>query len=45
MLNHTAPKTDVLHRHYVGLSEADVVDGLVAIQEALVVMTQKVSRC
>jgi hypothetical protein len=28
-LNHTAPKTDVLHRHYVGL---DVGDGLVKIQ-------------
>ena len=36
ILNHTAPKTDVLHRHYVGLREADVAGGLVAIQEALV---------
>ncbi len=24
ILNHTAPKTDVLHRHYVGLNEGDV---------------------
>lgn len=38
ILNHTAPKTDVLHRHYVGLNEADVAEGLVAIQEALVGM-------
>ena len=35
ILNHTAPKTDVLHRHYVGLNEGDVAYGLVAIQEAL----------
>lgn len=32
ILNHTAPKTDVLHRHYVGLGVADVVDGLERIQ-------------
>ena len=38
ILNHTAPKTDVLHRHYVGLDEGDVLIGLVAIQEALVGM-------
>jgi integrase len=38
ILNHTAPKTDVLHRHYVGLNEGDVLAGLVAIQEALVGM-------
>jgi integrase len=35
ILNHTAPKTDVLHRHYVGLSEGDVAGDLVQIQEAL----------
>jgi integrase len=35
ILNHTAPKTDVLHRHYVGLSDGDVADGLVRIQETL----------
>jgi len=35
ILNHTAPKTDVLHRHYVQLSEADVAEGLVKIQSAL----------
>ena len=38
ILNHTAPKTDVLHRHYVGLNEDDVRGGLVAIQDALVGM-------
>jgi integrase len=36
ILNHTAPKSDVLHRHYVGLNEADVAGALVKIQEALV---------
>ena len=36
ILNHTAPKTDVLHRHYVGLNERDVAAALVAIQEDLV---------
>lgn len=35
ILNHTAPKTDVLHRHYVGLNEADVAGVLMQIQEAL----------
>ena len=35
ILNHTAPKTDVLHRHYVGLGVADVVEPMVRIQEAL----------
>jgi hypothetical protein len=34
ILNHTAPKTDVLHRHYVGLNEGDVLAGLIAVQEA-----------
>ena len=34
ILNHTAPKTDVLHRHYVGLNDGDVVAGLVRIQDA-----------
>jgi hypothetical protein len=34
ILNHTAPNTDVLNRHYVGLNEGDVLDGLVAIQGA-----------
>ena len=41
ILNHTAPKTDVLHRHYVGLNEGDVADALVRIQEALVGMMEK----
>jgi hypothetical protein len=35
ILNHTAPKTDVLHRHYVGLNEGDVTEALVAIQVGL----------
>ncbi len=35
ILNHTAPKSDVLHRHYVGLNEADMAGALVQIQEAL----------
>lgn len=35
ILNHTAPKTDVLHRHYVGLGVADSVDGLGRIQAAM----------
>lgn len=35
ILNHTAPKSDVLHRHYVGLNEADVAGAMVRIQEAL----------
>jgi hypothetical protein len=35
ILNHTAPKTDVLHRHYVGLNDADVAGGMAQIQEAL----------
>lgn len=33
MLDYTASRADVLHRHYVGLSERDVMDGLVRIQE------------
>lgn len=32
ILNHTAPKTDVLNRHYVGLTERDIHKGLVKIQ-------------
>jgi hypothetical protein len=35
ILNHTAPKGDVLHRHYVGLGVADVAGALVQIQGAL----------
>lgn len=35
ILNHTAPKSDVLHRHYVGLNEADMARAMVLIQEAL----------
>jgi hypothetical protein len=40
ILNHTAPKADVLHRHYVGLSEADVAGAFVGIQEALLGLMQ-----
>lgn len=32
ILNHTAPKTDVLNRHYVGLTEGDIHKGFVKIQ-------------
>lgn len=32
ILNHTAPKSDVLHRHYVGLNTSDVREGLEWIQ-------------
>jgi integrase len=35
ILNHTAPKSDVLHRHYVGLAAGDVAGALVRIQDAL----------
>jgi integrase len=35
ILNHTAPKTDVLNRHYVGLTSSDVSEGLQRIQEEL----------
>jgi hypothetical protein len=35
ILNHTAPKTDVLHRHYVALGVADVLEPLVNIQAVL----------
>jgi len=35
ILNHTAPKSDVLHRHYIGLSVTDVAGAMVQIQEAL----------
>jgi hypothetical protein len=35
VMNHTAPKTDGLHRHYVGLNKGDVLGGLVVIQDAL----------
>jgi hypothetical protein len=35
ILNHTALKSDVLHRHYVRLCEADVARAMVQIQVAL----------
>ena len=33
--NHTAPRTDVLHRHNVGLSDGDVAVALAKIQTEL----------
>ena len=36
ILNHTAPKSDVLHRHYVGLNSGEVAGALAQIQAALV---------
>ena len=35
ILNHTAPKTDVMHRHYVSLTAADVANDLASIQSEL----------
>lgn len=35
ILNHTAPKSDVLHKHYVSLSATDVLSALVMIQSEL----------
>ena len=35
VLNHTAPKSDVLHRHDVSLGVSDVAAAIVQIQEAL----------
>lgn len=35
ILNHTAPKSDVLHRHYVGLAAGDVEAALERIHGAL----------
>jgi hypothetical protein len=42
ILNHTAPKSNVLHRHYVGLSTGDVAGALVGIQ---VVLAEANRRC
>ena len=35
ILNHTAPKSDVLHRHYVSLGAGDVEAALERIQVTL----------
>ena len=35
ILNHTAPKTDVLHRHYVGFNVGDIASGMGRIQQRL----------
>jgi hypothetical protein len=40
ILNHTALKSDLLHRHHVRLNEADVAGALVQIQVALTGMMQ-----
>ena len=45
ILNHTAPKSDVLHRHYVGLSTGDVAGAMVGIQEALVGLMGNAHQC
>ena len=41
ILNHTAPKSDVLHRHYVGLNTGDVAGAMAGIQGALVGLMYK----
>ena len=40
ILNHTAPKTDVLNRHYVGLSEQDVLTALARVQAKLILLAK-----
>jgi integrase len=35
ILNHAAKRNDTLHRHYVSLSEVDIRDSMIAIQERL----------
>ena len=41
ILNHTAPKSDVLHSHYVSLNTEDVLPALVVIQNELCSMMEK----
>jgi hypothetical protein len=43
ILNHTAPKTDVLHLHYVELNEGDVARALVQIQDTVSGLMHNVS--
>jgi integrase len=38
ILNHTAPKSDVLHKHYVSLNVADIAEPLRLIQVSLIQM-------
>ena len=38
ILSHTAPKTNVLHRLYVGFNEAETAARLIQIQEGLVAL-------
>ena len=40
ILNHTAPKTDVLNRHYIGLTEEDIVIALTRIQIQIIQLMQ-----
>lgn len=35
ILNHTPPKADVLHRHYVGLEASDIAEAMQRIQQQL----------
>jgi hypothetical protein len=35
ILNHAAPKGDVMHRHYVSMDAADVAEALTSIQSVL----------
>ena len=44
ILNHTAPKSDVLHRHYVTLNGRDVAWPLEQIQEALRALLTRASQ-
>ena len=43
VLNHTAPKSDVLHRHDVGLDSGDVAGAMVLIQGALAGLMRRIS--
>ena len=45
ILNHTAPKSDVLHRHDVSLGVSDVAAAMVQIQEALAALMTEFSNC
>ncbi|MDD2721368.1 MAG: tyrosine-type recombinase/integrase [Gallionella sp.] len=40
ILNHTAPKSDVLHKHYVSLEVSDIAEPLHQIEEALIRLMQ-----
>jgi len=40
ILNHTTPKSDTLHKHYVSLAIEDVRPALVMIQNELLAMSK-----